>query len=463
MSNLTSVFDGFSSILKRLKPINNVTISDKVLTNKEVDYILKNNQLLLRQIEIPAYLATKFYPIITGDSALKSRKIIAYLKKHKWLNKFQKALELANRYGAAYIVIQTVGETTLQSPLKLGEIVKTFIYTHEELQEYRAEMQQIDYSDPEYYLTTQPDIARQVPDLMIHSSRVLAFYGRKRIGYDFMFNRNRHAPTWLGSYPYYLYYQAALEASIAMLKDASVGIYKMQGLVKLLKTAKTQDDKRVIEENLYSRLTSLLDGMSVTNKIIIDAEDEDFNFVERNYNNVEKIVEVFKTAFAEVCDLPNTVLFSSNTEEGLFSNVGMADRQLLASHVNSQQQKQLSPALHILASCYFGTYDHDCDFEYPSTIVLTEAEKAELNYKLVQSHTALIASQVVTPQMIAKRHQGQVIKAALDLTEEEISLIPNTIQELNNQLNQAAQGLKGGNVKNKNSAGYTQNKGAAKN
>lgn len=448
-------FDGFNAVLNQLKEKNSherASINKRSLANRHIDNIVDGKQLLLRQIEVPAYCATQFYPTIDIGSDLKARKIITYLRKENWLLKFRKVMSLANRYGAAYIILRTAGETDDSLPLKLGAIASTRLVTQEELMEYRPTAMGIDYGDPEYYQARI--MAGENPQLIVHSSRVLAFYGKQRTAYDLIHNNYRHSPIWLPTYPLFQYYEAALETSLSMLKDSSIGVYKMLGLTKLLNTAKTQDCKDQLTKDLYGRLSTLLEGMSVMNKIVIDMENESFEFVERDFSNVEKIVAVFKTAFAEVCDLPSTVLFSSNTEEGLFSNVGQADRQLLASNTNATQNQQLTPALLKIIACLMRTYDLDCAIDHPSTIVLTEAEKAELFYKQVNSHTALLASQVGTPRMIAKRYQGQVIDTSLSFSDEELAKIPDEIQERSIKTEQAAQGQKGGNTSNQNSAGF---------
>jgi phage-related protein (TIGR01555 family) len=451
---LTPFFDGFNAVLNKVKAKTNYESSlhtNQSLSNKEIDRIVSGKQLLLRQIEIPAYFATQFYPIFDFGSDLKSRKMLSFLRKENWLLKFQKAIALANRYGAAYIILTTAGETDLSLPLKLNPVSSTRLLTQEELIGYRQPDMGIDYGDPEYYMLKQYGMAKEG---LVHSSRVIALYGKQRSAYDLKQHNNRHSPIWLPTYPLFLYYEAALETSLSMLKDSSIGVYKIMGLTKMLATAKTQDCKDQLTKDLYGRISTLLDGMSVMKKIVLDMEQESFEFVERDFSNVEKIVAVFKTAFAEVCDLPSTVLFSSNTEEGLFSDVGMADRQLLASHVNSFQNLQLTPALNKLIACQMRSYDLDYSIEYPSTIVLTEAEKAELFYKQVNSHTALLASEVGTPRMIAKRYQGQVIDTSLSFTDEELAKIPDEIQERNIKAEQGAQGQKGGNTNNQNSAGF---------
>ncbi|MEN9870210.1 MAG: hypothetical protein RLZZ171_1198 [Cyanobacteriota bacterium] len=450
----THALDGFNAVMSKLRgkamsERKDKTFSFTNLSNGAIDTILQNKQLLLRQIEIPALMATKFYPTINSDYRLKVKKIQALLRKDRWLLKLQSAIALANRYGAAYIVLTTVGEKDLSLPLKLGAINSTCLHTQQELEEHRQLELGINYLDPEYYILTT--VASQQ---IIHASRVLAFYGKRRTGYELRHNNYRHMPIWLPSYDLYVYYEAALEASIAMLKDSSVGVYKMKGLVKALRNAKTQDSTNKLEQDIYRRISSLLDGMSILNKIVIDAEDEEFEFIERNYANVEKIVSVFKTAFAEVCDLPSTVLFSSNVDEGLFSNVGLADRQLMASNINSYQTKYLTPVFDTLIACFVGSYDLEYQIEYPSTIELTEGEKSELFYKISQSHTSLIASGVVSPQTVAKRYQSEVIDASLNLTDEEVKIASGVIPS--NIVNNAAEGeAKGGSVGNQNTAGFT--------
>lgn len=447
-------FDGFNAVMSKLRGKAMADDSDKRfnftnLSNGAIDRILQNKQLLLRQIEIPAAMATKFYPTIQCESKLKVKKILSLLRKDRWLLKLRNAIALGNRYGAAYIVITTVGEKDLSLPLKLGAINSTRLYTQEELEEHRQLELGINYLDPEFYILTT--VANQT---IIHASRVLAFYGKRRTGYELRHNNYRHMPIWLPSYDLYVYYEAALEASISMLKDSSVGVYKLKGLIKALRNAKTQDSTNKLEQDLYQRISSLIDGMSITKKIAIDAEEEEFEFIERNYTNVEKIVGVFKTAFAEVCDLPSTVLFSSNVDEGLFSDVGLADRQLMASNINSYQTQNLTPVFDKLIACFVGSYDLEYQLEYPSTIELTEGEKAELFYKVSQSHTSLVASGIVSPQTVAKRYQSEVIDASLNLTDEEVATASNVIPP--NIVNEAAEGeAKGGTVGNQNTAGFT--------
>lgn len=448
-------FDGFNAVMSKLRGKAMADGSDKHfnftnLSNGSIDRIIQNKRLLLRQIEIPAAMATKFYPTINCGSNPKVKKIHSLLRKDRWLLKLQSAIALANRYGAAYIVISTVGEKDLSLPLQLGTINSTRLHTQEELEEHRQLELGINYLDPEFYILTT--VANQT---IIHASRVLAFYGKRRTGYELRHNNYRHMPIWLPSYDLYVYYEAALEASISMLKDSSVGVYKLKGLIKALRNAKTQDSTNKLEQDLYQRISSLIDGMSITKKIAIDAEEEEFEFIERNYTNVEKIVGVFKTAFAEVCDLPSTILFSSNVDEGLFSDVGLADRQLMASNINSYQTQNLTPVFDKLIACFVGSYDLEYQIEYPSTIELTEGEKAQLFYQIAQSHTALISVGVVSPRTVAKRYQSEVIDASLNLSENEV--LQSSDKIASSLIDQASEGrAKGGAVNNVNTAGYVE-------
>jgi phage-related protein (TIGR01555 family) len=438
--------DSFNNVMNRLGQKANTQAPNQIQgvpTNALLDQLIKSHSLILRQVEIPTQMCFRIEPIFVCDTQLKTRKIRTQLRKGRWLLKMQKAMELGFRYGAAYLVIRTVGESDLSLPLTLGEIVETRLYTQEELREHRTEME-TSYLDPEFYLHNAAPI---------HTSRILKFYGKRRYGYDLRQNQDRHMSIWEPSFPLFEYYTAALEASLAMLKDSSVGIFKMKGLIKALRNAKTQKCKSELEANLYNRISSLAFGMSITNKIVIDGDEEEFEFVERDYANVEKIVGVFRSAFAEATDLPQSFLFT-DVASSTFSDSGKADRELMASKINALQQSQLTPNYDVLVACALGTWDAEYEIEYPSTIQLTESEKAQLLYQLSQSHTALIASGVVTPQAIARRHANCTVDASLNLTEEEIA---KASDEVISAPDEAAIGrATGGTTNNLNQAGFVE-------
>jgi hypothetical protein len=446
--------DGFNAVTKRLKSkaLAQSAFSLRVYQNTQIDKLIANKSHILKQIELPALMATKFLPTINNLSSPKVKKVHTLLRTGRWLLKLQTAISLANRYGAAYIVLQTTGETDLSLPLRLAPIESSFIVTQEEMQEDRTNELFVNYCDPAYYRLTGVGRLDSLNQMIIHNSRVLALYGKKRSGRDLIIHHYRHMPNWLGSYALYEYYQLALEASLAMLKDSSVGIYKLKDMAKALKNAKTQDCSTKLEDDLYKRISSLMDGMSITSKVVVDMDEEDFSFVERNYANVEKIVEVFRNAFADVCVLPKSFLFSTNNN----SSDSRADREAMAATINQYQSHYLTPIYDTLVACALGSYDFDFEIEYPSTIELTEAEKAELFYSVAKSHTALVASKIITPRTAARRYSTQMIDASLNLTEEEINKAPDEMMEDNNPASQGAKGLAGGNTNNLNSAGFVE-------
>jgi phage-related protein (TIGR01555 family) len=400
------------------------------LPDRTIDRMVANNELVHRiNYTIPSQ-ATKLEPVLLEISNTKAKKLNGQFRRN-WQKMLREAGYLANRYGTCYVLMHledNLGDDTPVNSTKQTEIVRLVYLTPENCRP-AIDSYLYNYQEPEFYTVTINGYQTKV-----HHTRLLIFYGKRRYGHELADTNHQHEPAWLGSFTALQNWLEANTSALGILKDADVGVFKFGGLRDLLKKAATcAEAESQVTQQIYKRLSSLVDSSSILRKMIVDKDEEDYNFVSRDYSGVKEIISDFRNTFLGTCQLPASILFSNSENGSMFAEGSSGDRQLLASLVKEYQVEQLKPNLFKLYSAYLPGIDQ-IDITFPSTMEMTTTESSAAMFDLAKTLSSLVAAQIITPQQAAKRLKGKELVNSLDLSTEEVAGIsdtPNTTSSLN--------------------------------
>jgi phage-related protein (TIGR01555 family) len=397
------------------------------LTDSCIDELLGNDAILERIITTIPNQAVKYLPTFSGISNAKAIKLTSWLKTGKWLDKLRTAAILANRYGSSYIYLNIDDGMDDDLTASSSQIASTIYLTAENCRpDYDGSFYR--YDEPQYY-----QLSFNSQSIKVHTSRLLKFHGVKRYGANWVHHGYQHTPNWLGTYNSLQNFLDANSASLAMLKDADIGVFKFGDLRELMSRAKNCEEDRDVTNQIYNRISHLIDSTSITRKIVIDKDNEEYDFVSRTYTGVNEILHNFRETLLGTSSLPASILFANSESGSLFSEAGSGDRALLAHLVLEWQQTQLTPNLEHLLNLVDNKLS-TLEIGYVSTMSITTSEANQALFDLSKSLTSLTTTGIISPRVAAKRLQGLQLPLSLNLTDNEVNLASAVaIAKLNSQ------------------------------
>jgi hypothetical protein len=392
----------------------------------EIDKVLGDDEIFYRINSTIPLEGTKNLPAFVGATRAKEVKMQSFLRAGDWMRKLNTLGYLANRYGTAYIYLEIDDKLSDDKPAGQGKIINHRILTPDHLRpDYGFYSTSLTARETDYYILNY-DLEHNV---RIHKSRILKLVGKPK----FNANNNddgRDTPYWYGSYNAWMSYLEANSSALTLLKDINIGIFKFGGLRELMTEAMScaEDEKRVTDA-IRARLSGLVDSANISRKLIIDADTEDYSFVDRNYGGIKEIIADFRATFTGVCPLPASIIFATSESSSAFSEAGVGDRALLAQLVANWQNAQLIPVIYQLLSTSFKEI-HDYDIEFASTMSLTQTEKSALQFENAKSLVSLVQSGILTPEIAARKLSETNENIDYALTEADFKAIVKNAKEM---------------------------------
>lgn len=264
--------------------------------------------------------ANKF---VDEDNRLKAKK------------KFAKAWKWARLYGGAAIYMSVDDGLDPKEPLNINRIrrVNSLTVLHRfELQRSRidANIDSPNFGLPETY-TISGRVANEV--LEVHHSRILRFDGEEMSEQGFKNNDYWNDSTLTILHDIARDYDAAYASIFNALQDFDIDILKLKDLADIVGS----DDDKLITARL--RLMQL--SKSIMSAIVIDADAESFEKLQRQFQNVDKMLDKADKRLQLVTGLPHTLLFGEGSTGGLNAK-GESERDTLNDLVAGEQDKTLT-------------------------------------------------------------------------------------------------------------------------
>lgn len=173
---------------------------------------------------------------------------------------------------------------------------------------------------PEFYqvfLRQQEALGGKQTTGNIHRSRVLRFPGKQLYG-DLILNNSGYNDSVLDAFwRSFAKYLTAIEYSARMVQDYNTFIYKLKGLANLILQGK--------EADILKRFRAIMLSMSSLGGLAIDNDNEDGQFISRNFGGLDGLIEKLKDDTSANAGMPPTKLWGSSQKHAL-SNSSEGDK-----------------------------------------------------------------------------------------------------------------------------------------
>jgi hypothetical protein len=206
---------------------------------------------------------------------------------------------------------------------------------------------------------------------------VLRFPGKKLYGDMIRQNAGYNDSVLQTFWSSFAKYLTAIEYSTRMVQDYNVFVYKLKGLANLILQGK-QDD-------ILKRFRAILLSMSSLGGLAIDSDNEDAQFVSRNYGGLDQIIDRLKDDTGAAAGMPPSKLWGSSQKTAL-SNSSEGDKYEWADCVDDWRGEAIDePATDFFKLVFLakngptsGRLPDSWNLKYASALRLTLKEQSEL-------------------------------------------------------------------------------------
>lgn len=206
----------------------------------------------------------------------------------------------------------------------------------------------------------------------IHSDRILYFDGED-CGERLRASNNGHGESyvwciWEAIENYYISHNTAPN----LLIQLSQGVYKIKGLNTTFATKNTEAQSKL--ENRMSIINAM---RSINNMMCVDSE-EDFNIIQTNLSNVDKVINQSERRLCADADIPHSRLLQESAGASLGES-GNSQKRDHYDNIKGLQERKLKPNLEKLNKILaFYLKESEPIFEFNSLWQLSELDKAKV-------------------------------------------------------------------------------------
>lgn len=326
---------------------------------------------------------------------------------------YNEALKAARKYGGSVILLGADdGITDYSKPLdeyNLRAIRWLNVLSKEEIspEQWNENPLTENYGKPELYRTGATTI---------HHSRLLRFDGTKLGNKESRLNGGWGDSVLARPYRALQDFTKSHAGVFASLKDFNQRVLKIRNLAQI-------QGKPGGKEQIKTRLADTAVTLSAYGMMALDAENEDYVIIARQYAGVLDILKQAAQVFAGSCDIPPSKLLSIFNSAGLASEDTTQERAW-SSFVNQRQNTDLLEQLeyHIRLIHFSkesptkGNIPNGVEITFPSVFQLSEVEQQDLKNKESERIERYLKYQVVTPEEVAQAlAQGVPIESVIDL------------------------------------------------
>jgi phage-related protein (TIGR01555 family) len=249
---------------------------------------------------------------------------------------FKQAWAWARLYGGAGIFLSVDDGLKLEEPLNLNRIVKInalHVFNRHELQRYsiNENLNSVNFGMPEYYTLSGKSGITDVPK--IHCSRILRFDGSPLSERGFRDNDYWHDSVLHVLYQLIIDYDSAYAGVAHALQDFDLNVLKIKDLADIA----SNDNAELFTQRL--KLMQL--SKSIMSSIVLDASEESFEKLERQFSNIDKILERLDRRIVMAMGLPHTVVLGEGST-GKLSGAGESETGNLNDLVAAEQDEVLT-------------------------------------------------------------------------------------------------------------------------
>lgn len=354
----------------------------------------------------------------TLDSHIESRMIELDV-----LGKLSEAAAFGRCYGDCflYAVVDDSAADEAQ-PLDLDTVRRVrFLRQVERLRvtpmTYYMDPREENHGRPETYMVTHSRGAGTI----VHESRLIPLIGARTSEQDLAVNNWFHHSVLQRVFEVLRDFGVTWSAASLLVSRSAQGKYKLKDLADLLSSPGPEAREQL------SRRIELIDATrGSTTSLILDAEGEDFTYEVAPLTSLPELLDRFSHRLSAASGgIPVTKLFG--TSPGGMGNTGESDQRNWDRILDRYRRTRLAPALHRIGKLLLAekrAADADLSIVWPDLGAPSAAEEAQRRAAIITSDATLIASQVLTPEQVARARfvRPDGFDSEIVLTEEDIAI-----------------------------------------
>lgn len=356
------------------------------MTEDEQEHLYAGDGMAAKLVDLPVDESMKKGYEWTGIPEASIKKLSEYLALLGFDACIMEAAKKARIYGGSIILKNYTDDMELQDPVnakRKNEIKSIFVLHRWEAYSTWTDLDRnllsSGFGKPIWYnFIARNSSITPLAGVKIHKSRTVRFDGsylpeklKTQNGYwdDSIFSK---------LYDPIRNYADAHDSVSAVLKDFSVGVFKVKGLADAVSSNTPEGDKTVTDRMNIVNLSK-----SVARMVLIDADGEDFDYKTRTVTGVKDMVEKVEGRLVAESSFPRTVLLGESPQGGL-GQTGNHEQQNWYDFIACYQKNYMKPKMLELAKEVgqsMGIDTAKLDIIFNPLFQLTQKEEVEMRVK----------------------------------------------------------------------------------
>lgn len=317
-------------------------------------------------------------------------------------------------------------DARFEEPLREGaRLLYLHVFDRWELTPYRyyQDPKSPKFGRPSHYRVHPSDVGiGQQVGVVVHESRLILFPGERTTKRKRIESQGWGQSALVRAYTAVRQYGGAMASVLALMADASQGVYKIKGLLDIIRSGG--------EEALTKRMRAMERIRSSLNAILIDADGEDYARVATVLSELGNLIDRFQIQVASAAKMPATEIFGRSAA-GL-NATGENDLRSWYDQIAQAQRQRAKPALERILRLIMrsprdvmgGEEPESWSVKFPPVWLPTATETATI--RKIKMETAILAKDagVLNSAQIARGlFSGSEWDGEIVLSPEEISLL----------------------------------------
>jgi phage-related protein (TIGR01555 family) len=405
-------FDGWLSTVMGFgttrDKITSLYFEPTILNFDQCQMLWRGDDMAARAVEVwPKQMLRVPFNVTIADNKDAEVKVNDQFKTLGLAKAFKRAIEFQRAYGGGAILLGIKDSLGMEMPVEPGKVLD--IEWLNVLQPRQLTPSDY-YDDPRHpkfgkvklYRIATTSAAAQTNLHVIHESRLLIFDGIRTLdGKDFQTSTGWGDSVLNRMYNVLRGYGMTWDSAYHLMSDNSQGIYKMKGLVEMLKMGGGA------ESLMAKRMRAIDLSRSVMRSIMVDADSEDFTRVSTPMTGVAEMLDRVGHRLSAAADMPYTILLGESPG-GLGSN-GNAEITAFYDRVDAMRVEMLEPQILRVATLLATKYKVTTPIavSFAPLWTPTELEKAQARNTQANTDVAYINAGVADPDEIANSRFGR--------------------------------------------------------
>lgn len=257
------------------------------------------------------------------------------------------------------------------------------------------------FGQPSHYRVhpTEVGMSQQV-GVIVHESRLILFKGEQTTKRKRIEQQGWGQSVLVRVYTAVKQYGGSMSSTLALMADASQGVYKIKGLLDIIRGGN--------EESLIKRMRVMERVRSTLNAVLLDAEGEDYARIATTLTELGNLIDRFQVQVASAAAMPVTELFGKSAAG--MNATGENDTRSWYDKVTKVQRTKGQPALERILRLLMrsklgptnGVEPASWSVKFPPVWQPTALEAATMRKTKVETAAILQDMQVVTPAQVAR-------------------------------------------------------------